>query len=97
MAQAGCAALRAHHAQEFRGDEPMKTAYLCYLLRIWRANGQDSAVRALLEDPSSREVVGFASLQDLFSYLEEKSSDLEHEPCTARRIPDNDWSLHGQE
>ena len=59
--------------------------YLCFLLRVWRTGDQDATVRALLEDPSSREIVGFASLQDLCAYLEKMSRDLEQDPASDSR------------
>ncbi|MEJ2208582.1 MAG: hypothetical protein P8129_06035 [Anaerolineae bacterium] len=55
----------------------MKRSYLCFLLRIWQVGDQDSGVRALLEEPGSRNLIGFASVQDLCAYLETISSDLE--------------------
>jgi hypothetical protein len=58
----------------------MKRSYLCFLLRIWQVSDQDSGVRALLEDPGSRDLIGFASVQDLCAYLEKISRDLEEAP-----------------
>lgn len=57
----------------------MKSNYLCFLLRMWQVSGQESTVRASLEDPSSRDVAGFASVQDLCAYLEKVSHDLEQD------------------
>lgn len=59
----------------------MKRNYLCFLLRIWRVGDQDSGVRALLEEPGSRDVIGFASVQDLCAYLEKIGGDLEKAPA----------------
>ena len=46
--------------------------YHAYLLRFWREDGSKSW-RATLEDPHSGEIVGFASMWQLFSFLNEKS------------------------
>lgn len=52
--------------------------YLAYLLRLWQVNGgngpSDSGNpkpvwRASLEDPSTRERIGFAGLEELFDFL----------------------------
>jgi hypothetical protein len=58
----------------------MKPNYLCFLLRIWQVGDQDGHVRALLEDPSSKDVVGFASVQDLCAHLQKVSHDLAQAP-----------------
>ena len=54
--------------------------YLSYLLRLWRENddqeahGVEAAVwRASLERPQTRERRGFASLVDLFAFLEKET------------------------
>ena len=60
----------------------MTRNYLCFLLRIWQVGDQDEQVRALLEDPSSRDVVDFASIQELCAYLEKMSHDLGQAPAT---------------
>ena len=45
--------------------------YLSYLLRMWRSGeDQDAVWRALLESPMTEERWGFASLKDLFAFLE---------------------------
>ncbi|MCB0190103.1 MAG: hypothetical protein KDE31_37785 [Caldilineaceae bacterium] len=43
--------------------------YLAYLLRLWQENGQ---WRASLERPRSGERTGFASLKELFAFLEQE-------------------------
>jgi hypothetical protein len=48
-------------------------SYHAYLLRFWREHGSESW-RATLEDPHSGEMIGFASMQQLFAYLDEKSA-----------------------
>ncbi|MCP4539358.1 MAG: hypothetical protein GY832_19655 [Chloroflexi bacterium] len=45
--------------------------HLSYLLRLWQTSGEGDAVwRALLENPFTGERHGFASLQDLFAFLQ---------------------------
>jgi hypothetical protein len=48
--------------------------YLSYLLRLWRENGCDSPLwRASLERPQDDEPMVFASLVDLFAFLEKET------------------------
>jgi hypothetical protein len=64
-------------------EKPMrqKRRYLAYLLRLWqegaspggKALGERPLWRASLERPQSGERLGFASLEDLFSFLEEET------------------------
>jgi hypothetical protein len=50
-------------------NKPLR--YLSYLLRLWQTNDQGQPVwRASLESPGSRERLGFASLDELFKFLE---------------------------
>ena len=50
------------------------THYAAYLLRMWREKSGESAEwRASLQDPHSAERVGFASLADLFAFLESET------------------------
>jgi hypothetical protein len=45
-------------------------SYFAYLLRIWRADGDDEPIwRASLQRPGGAERRGFASLEELFAYL----------------------------
>jgi hypothetical protein len=45
--------------------------YLSYLLRLWQASEGDTQVwRASLDSPGTRERQGFASLEDLFDFLQ---------------------------
>ncbi len=47
--------------------------YMAYLLRLWQVRGEDGmAWRASLESARTGERVGFASLQDLFAFLEQE-------------------------
>ena len=68
----------------------MKPNHLCFLVRMWQVGSQDSAVRALLEEPSNREVVGFASVEDLCAYLEKKGRDLAQAPANEGTISEGD-------
>ena len=44
--------------------------YLAYLLRMWRVDGDDAAWRASLESPHNGERRGFATLAELFGFME---------------------------
>jgi len=49
--------------------------YLSYLLRLWRTdNARGSTWRASLESPGNGECRAFASLEDLFTFLEAQTS-----------------------
>jgi hypothetical protein len=43
--------------------------YRVYLLRLWRAETPDPGWRASLEDPHTGKRIGFASLEQLFTFL----------------------------
>jgi len=47
--------------------------YLAYLLRLWRTKGEEAVWRASLEDPHTGERLGFASLDELFTFLKEQA------------------------
>jgi hypothetical protein len=50
-----------------------RRGYVAYLLRLWQAEGGENAPwRASLESPQSGERQGFASLMDLFTFLEKE-------------------------
>ncbi len=50
--------------------------YLSYLLRLWGAGqGAESTWRASLESPMTGERHGFASLKDLFAFLQAQADD----------------------
>ncbi len=52
----------------------LKRSYLSYLLRLWRENGGDPPLwRASLEWPQGGEHLVFASLVDLFAFLDEET------------------------
>ena len=46
--------------------------YMAYLLRLWREN-DDRPWRALLENPNTKERLGFANLNELIKFLEDKT------------------------
>ena len=51
----------------------MGSPYISYLLRIWQASdASENTWRASLEDPHTRQLVVFRSLEQLICYLEEK-------------------------
>jgi hypothetical protein len=59
--------------------------YLAYLLRLWQESGGSGDPlgdpplwRASLERPQSGERLGFASLKDLFAFLEEETGLRSH-------------------
>ena len=48
-----------------------KRRYLSYLLRLWQEGGSERARwRASLERPQGGDRLGFASLEDLYAYLD---------------------------
>ncbi len=51
-----------------------RPGYLAYLLRLWQVNDEGKPVwRASLESPHTGERHGFANLEMLFAFLEEKT------------------------
>lgn len=53
--------------------------YLSYLVRLWQTGDSGRQIwRASLESPGSGERQGFASLKELFEFLERQTLDL---PC----------------
>jgi hypothetical protein len=62
-------------------DTPERRDYLSYLLRLWRVGGdggthreEEAVWRASLESPHTGERRGFASLHELFAFLEAEVS-----------------------
>ena len=48
-------------------------SYLSYLLRLWQTRSGDERIwRASLENPHTGERKGFATLADLFTFLEQE-------------------------
>jgi hypothetical protein len=79
-------------------EKPVKQQrrYLSYLLRLWQESaggplGSDAPLwRASLESPQSEQRKGFASLVDLFAFLEKETGsrapgDVEHSDEEGRR------------
>jgi hypothetical protein len=54
-----------------------KRGYMAYLLRLWQATEGDGAPwRASVESPQTGERRGFASLTELFTFLENEASQV---------------------
>ncbi len=65
--------------------------YLSYLLRLWQeGGGVPEQWRASLESPMSGELQGFASLEELFAFLEKKTRS------RTRGLEDSDEAGSGQ-
>jgi hypothetical protein len=47
-------------------------AYLAYLLRLWRVRETCDKWRVSLEDARTRELHGFASLEEVFAFLQKE-------------------------
>jgi hypothetical protein len=64
--------------------------YLAYLLRLWRVNDDGKPIwRASLESPHTGERRGFANLELLFAFLEEKTAELAQGEEPAKDIGEN--------
>jgi len=50
--------------------------YLSYLLRVWRSNGDRITWQASLESPHTSERIGFANLDELFSFLRQQTGEV---------------------
>jgi hypothetical protein len=67
-----------------------RPGYLAYLLRLWRVNDEEGPVwRASLESPHTGERHGFANLELLFAFLEEKTAELAQDEVPAKDIGEN--------
>ncbi len=53
-----------------------QSRYLSYLLRLWHVDGSGPVWRASLENPSSAERHGFATLEQLICFLRAETADL---------------------
>ena len=54
--------------------------YLSYLLRLWQtSDGGRQVWRASLQSPDSEERQGFASLEDLYAFLDARAGQAEEE------------------
>jgi hypothetical protein len=69
---------QAHYSTQAKGTSARR--YHSYLLRIWREYPQ-SPWRIQLEDPISREVFGFQTMEKLMQFLEEKMPEMEESPA----------------
>jgi len=54
--------------------------YYAYLLRCWRENAA-APWRATLENPHSGEIIGFASLEQLYQFLERQTGQHNQPPA----------------
>jgi hypothetical protein len=69
---------------------PEQPGYLAYLLRLWQVNDEGKPVwRASLESPHTGERHGFANLELLFAFLEEKTAELAQREEPAKDIGEN--------
>ena len=60
--------------------------YLSYLLRLWQTNdGGKQIWRASLESPGAGERQGFASLEDLFDFLQTRTEPQDEQREKVRR------------
>lgn len=73
-----------------RNQRKSRPDYVSYLLRLWRVNGDDgphprekAVWRASLEDPNTRERKAFASLDDLFDFLRERTGQVTRRQVTS--------------
>ena len=54
--------------------------YISYLLRLWQTRSEGKLIwRASLESPHTGERYGFATLGDLFEFLEKEVGHADHE------------------
>jgi len=63
---------------------PTAKKYQAYLLRLWRESSQQPW-RAMLEDPHTGDQHGFATLEQLFAFLQQQTQAMpatgdEHDP-----------------
>jgi hypothetical protein len=52
----------------------MQREYMAFLLRLWREK-RDGSWRAALEEPTTAERTGFATLTELVAYLENRTGE----------------------
>jgi hypothetical protein len=67
-------------------DNHERRDYRSYLLRLWRVGPEEAAWRASLESPHTGEHTGFASLEDLFGFLEKEVRGVAQGQTTSRRV-----------
>ena len=56
-------------------DTGERRDYLSYLLRLWQVGTEKAVWRASLESPHTGERIPFASLDALFDFLQQQTSD----------------------
>ena len=67
-----------------------RPGYLAYMLRLWQVNDDGKPVwRASVESPHNGERRGFANLELLFAFLEEKTVELAQREEQAKDIGEN--------
>jgi hypothetical protein len=67
--------------------------YFSYLLRLWETEDEVQRVwRASLEFPATSERHGFASLADLFVYLEAETAPEKEPPDSSQSDPSTSYS-----
>jgi len=55
----------------------MAKCYFSYLLRIWQTDELEAETwRASLEDPATRQIIGFSNLEELFKFLQSHKARL---------------------
>jgi len=75
------------------GEHP---GYLAYMLRMWRVEAEDGPVwRASVESPHTGERQGFARLEALFAFLEEKTGG-DVRRAQPRTKPECSWEEGGE-
>ncbi len=60
--------------------------YLAYLLRLWRVRETRDRWRVSLEDARTRELRGFASLEEAIAFLQQEVTHKENEGTEADRV-----------
>ena len=60
--------------------------YRSYLLRLWRVGTEEAVWRASLDSPHTGEHIGFASLEDLFAFLEKEVREVAQGQTMSRRL-----------
>ena len=64
--------------------------YFAYMLRLWQVSSDGEPIwRTSLESPHTGERHGFANLESLFAFLEEKTVELAQREEPAKDISEN--------
>jgi hypothetical protein len=68
-------------------SKPMPDQYFSFLLRIWCTGSQDHPVwRVMLEEPHTREVVGFDNMDAFLRHLEKLAEIPPYDPVDEEMI-----------